>query len=153
MEQSYRLPVGLLAGAALLLSSSAYAADDPTQDASNRECAAIFAQANFPPAWKKLYLWAIYTPESFMGFICLAKQNGARVRFLPGGLFDLNGFEIKGKQRTVRVALEEVPVPGGDLNWPLLVPAKVNINGGSYTVTNENIREIFAEIVAAASNR
>jgi hypothetical protein len=121
---------------------------------TRKACDANYANAKLPPEWRSAYyLFDFNSPTEFLGLVCGATASGAQIRYLSGGMFSKEGFEVKSKVRAVQVFVEAQRIPGGDPKVPLLVAASANIGGKSYTVTQQNFRSLVVELTAALQNR
>lgn len=133
------------------------AAEEKLEDlrarADKKACTDEYVRAKFPPAWKAYYYLAEQNrPMLFIDFVCQAKKNGAQIRYVSGGLISKEGFEVKGKTRTVQVFTEAQRIPGEGTAVQILMPESAKVDGKAVKITQSNFRAFTGELITAVRN-
>lgn len=139
-----------LAITVMLTPLAVFAQYDSIQEATCREVA---TKGGFPNGWKGSYiLLEVNSPTQFCE-LALFNPKGSKIRYLPTGLFNKEGFEIKSPKRTVQIFTQSQRTPGGDPAVQFMVPVSAKIDGQSFEVTRGNLRVVMAELIAALSEQ
>ena len=122
--------------------------------AGDQLCDTRYAQAQLPQAWRSAYYQVeAYQPMTFLSLACATIGDGAQIKHLPSGLFAKEGFEIKGRTRTVQVFVEAQRLAGRNPKAMVLMPVSARIDGKAVTITSNNVRAFNAELFSASRNQ
>lgn len=137
-----------LLGAVLLL--GAFVPGARAQPADLAECVKAARTAGVPQdVANAMYLMEWRNPTYFAGYPCAAAKSGAKFKYISGGMFRSEAFEMVGEKR-LRVTVTRSRIEGS--NELLLIPATYELDGIRYEVTRANIQLLAHLLRMAASN-